>query len=122
MLTTIINAQRIGKQRVAVPHARFSLALAELMKEKGLVSAVRVQEGTRPKLVVTLAYDNSGKARIHGVKRLSTPGRRVYAGKQEIPFSKAVNGSVLVSTPQGLMDDAAARKQGLGGELVCEIW
>ena len=122
MLTTIINAQRVGKQRVALPYSRFKESLAELLKTKGLVGSVRVQDGPRPKLVVSLAYDDGGNARIQGAKRLSTPGRRVYVQHRDIPRSVSASGAVIISTPQGLMDDAAARKNGVGGELVCEIW
>jgi len=122
MLTTIINAQRVGKKRVALPHSRFRESLAEFFKVKGLVSAVRVQDGPLPKLIVTLTYDKAGLARIQGIKRLSKPGLRRYAPHQEIPRSINTAGTVIVSTSQGLMDDKAARKNGLGGELVCEVW
>lgn len=122
MLTTIINAQRVGKQRVALPYSKFKESLALVLKNKGLVSAVRVQEGTHAKLVITLAYENAKTPRISGVKRLSTPGRRLYAQRQAIPRPTTETGSIIVSTSQGLMDDAMARQQGVGGELVCEIW
>ena len=122
MLTAIINAQRVRKQRVALPYSKFREALAELFKTKGLVSAVRVQEGPLPKLIVTLTYSKAGQARISGVKRLSKPGLRVYAPHQSIPRSVNTAGSVIVSTSHGLMDDKAARQKGLGGELVCEVW
>lgn len=122
MLTTIINAQRVGKQRVALPYSKFKESLAELLQSKGLVAAVRVQEGPRAKLVVTLAYENETIPRISGVKRLSTPGRRLYVQREAIPRPLTESGSIIVSTSQGLMDDTAARRNGVGGELVCEIW
>lgn len=122
MLTMILNAQRVGKQRVAVPYSRFKEQLAGLLKEQGLLSAVRVQEGPRPKLVVTLAYDEAGHPRIRGVQRLSTPGQRYYVSSQEIPFSLIMSGMMIVSTPQGLMVGSQARRAGVGGELVCEVW
>lgn len=122
MLTTIINAQRVGKQRVALPYSKFKESLAQLLQSKGLVAAVRVQEGPRSKLVVTLAYQDETIPRISGVKRLSTPGRRLYAQQQDIPRPLTEAGSIIISTSQGLMDDATARRNGVGGELVCEIW
>lgn len=122
MLTTIINAQRVGKPRVAVPYSRFKEQLAKLLREQGLLAAVRVQEGPRAKLVLTLAYDEAGSARIKGVRRLSTPGQRYYVSSHKIPFSQVQSGMMIVSTPQGLMAGMQARRAGVGGELVCEVW
>ncbi|MEX2055071.1 MAG: 30S ribosomal protein S8, partial [Candidatus Andersenbacteria bacterium] len=93
-----------------------------LLHEKGLVAALRTQEGPQPKLVVTLAYSDDGDARIHGLKRLSRPGQRLYATKADIPYSLDGVGMVILSTSKGLMDDSKARQEGLGGELICEIW
>lgn len=122
MLTTIINAQRVGKARVAVPYSRYRERLAQLLQEKGLIAKVRVQEGSLSKLVLTLAYGDDKQPRISGVRRLSTPGQRRYVKHANIPYAFDSRGLIVLSTPGGLMDDAQARQQGLGGELVCEIW
>ncbi|MEX1997214.1 MAG: 30S ribosomal protein S8 [Candidatus Andersenbacteria bacterium] len=122
MLQTIINAQRVNKKRVAVPYSRFKESLARLLQEKGLLASLRVQEGARSQLILTLAYTEAGKARIHGLKRLSRPGQRLYVSAGDIPYSLDGLGVVVVSTSKGLMDDGRARKEGVGGELVCEIW
>jgi len=122
MLTSIINAQRVHKPRVAVPYSRFKESLARLLIDKELLAAARVQEGTRAKLVLTLKYGDADEPLISGIKRLSKPGQRVYARRGQIPYSFDGTGSVIISTPQGLMDDAQARKTGVGGELVCEVW
>lgn len=122
MLTSILNAQRVGKKRVVVPYSRFKVRLAELLRDKGLIATFRQEEGTSPALVLTLAYDEQGSARIHGLRRLSSPGQRQYVSRHEIPYSLDGVGMVVVSTPKGLMDDTRARKEGMGGELVCEIW
>lgn len=134
MLTSLINAQRVHKQRVAVPYSRFKQSLAQIFQDKGLISTWRVQEGPRPQLIMTLAYVNesstsaqgemsfSGRPAISGVRRLSRPGQRRYAQSARIPYATTGVGTIIVSTPQGLMDDAKARELGLGGELVCEIW
>lgn len=122
MLTTIINAQRVNKKRVLVPYSRFKESLARLLQEKGLIAAYRVQDGTIRKLIITLQYGTDGSARIHGLKRLSRPGQRLYAAKTEIPYSLDGIGMVVISTSQGLMDDRQARRDGVGGELICEIW
>lgn len=123
MLTSLLNAQRVGKTRVAVPYSRFKEQLANLLSDKGLVAAYRVQEGVKAQVILTLAYDEeSGRPRIQGVKRLSTPGRRQYAKHGHVPYPVQAQGAVVVSTPQGLMDDGQARRAGIGGELICEIW
>lgn len=122
MLTTIINAQRVQKARVAVPYSRFKQSLARTFKEKGWLADERVQEGPRSKLVLTLSYSEGGRPRIQGLKRLSTPGRRLYVHGSRIPYSRDGVGTIIISTPKGLLDDRQARKQGVGGELVCEVW
>lgn len=123
MLTSLLNAQRVRKDRVAVPYSRKREALGRLLQAKGLLANLRVQEGPQSKIIMTLLYDTvTLEARIHGVKRISSPGRRRYVKRNAIPYPFNSTGSFIVSTPQGLMDDKAARKQGLGGELVCEIW
>lgn len=122
MLVSIVNAQNVRKQRVAVQYSKAKENLAKLLKEKGLLSSVRVQDGVKARLVLTLAYDDGGLPKINGVKRLSKPGRRLYVKHRKVPYSWGGNGMMILSTPLGLMDDAKARKEGLGGELVCEIW
>ena len=81
-----------------------------------------MQDGPRSKLVLTLAYDEEGAPLIHGVRRLSRPGQRLYTPSDKIPYSLDGVGSVILSTSKGLMDDSKARKLGVGGELVCEVW
>ena len=122
MLTNILNAQRVGKARIVIPHSRFKESLALMLRAKGLVAKVAVQEGEKAALVVTLAYDDQGQPVISGIKRLSKPGRRLYARKSDIPYALAGSGAIILSTSHGLMDDIQARETGLGGELVCEIW
>lgn len=122
MLNTIINAQRVSKKRVMVPYSQFKESLATLLQEKGLIASYRIQEGPQSKLIISLAYEDDGSSRIHGLKRLSRPGQRLYVSKADIPYSLEGIGMVVVSTPKGLMDDRQARREGVGGELVCEIW
>lgn len=123
MLTALLNAQRVGKTRVAVPYSRFKEQLAALLHAKGLIATLRVQEGVRPHLIMTLAYEGQSRdPRLHGVRRLSTPGRRLYVGHKSVPHPVQVRGAIVLSTSQGLMDDGQARQIGIGGELICEIW
>jgi small subunit ribosomal protein S8 len=120
MLTSLVNAQHVGKERVAVPHSRFKEQLARLFQEKGIVSDVRVQAGPHAKLIITLAYD-AGQPRVRQVVRLSKPGRRLYVRSDQIPWGRKSVSTFILSTSQGLMDDKSARAAGLGGELVCEL-
>lgn len=122
MLTSLINAQRVGKKRVAVPYSSFKQNILAILQEKGFIGNVRVQESPRAKLVVSLAYDEQGMPRIRGVKRLSSPGSRKFARHTNIPFSHEGFGTIILSTPQGLMDEKKARGEHVGGELICVIW
>ncbi len=122
MLTTLVNGQRNGKQQVAVPYSKFKENLAKILQEKEMVANVRVQDGPRARIIVTLSYRANGQPVIQGVKRISTPGQRRYVRSSEIPYSFDGTGYMILSTPQGLMDDKEARKKGMGGEIVCEIW
>lgn len=123
MLTTIINAQRVGKPRVAVGYSHLKEALVRLLQTKGFIAAVRVQEGPQQQLIITLAYDEqSRQPRIAGLKRISTPGRRQYVQRDQVPYPLTDRGVIVLSTSQGLMDDRQARAAGVGGELVCEVY
>lgn len=122
MLTTLINAQRVGKRRVAIPYSSFTKELLEFLQQRGLVASVRVQEAPRAKLVVTLKYDEDNQPIIHGVRRLSKPGSRYYARARAIPYRYAKVGLIVLSTSRGLKDDRAARQEKVGGELICAIW
>ncbi|MBI1833698.1 MAG: 30S ribosomal protein S8 [Candidatus Andersenbacteria bacterium] len=122
MLTSLINAQRAQKKRVAVPYSRFKEALLATLQEQGFVSSVRTQDSPAAKLIVSLAYTEDGSPRLNGVKRLSTPGRRRYAGATQMPYNYTGFGKIIVSTSKGLMEADKAKKEKLGGELVCAIW
>lgn len=121
-LTIILNGQRVGKKRVAVPFSNFNKRLLEFMKAQKLIGDIRIQESPISKLIVSLGYTESGAPLIHGSRRISKPGRRVYAGAQFLPYSRQESGMIVVSTPEGLMDEKHARGKGIGGELICAIW
>lgn len=121
MLTAIRNAQMVNKERVAVPYSEFKAELAKFLQEQGLIIKTRVQDGEKKRLIITLAYEDK-RAVIQTVKRLSKPGNRKYVKSGELPFTGNRPGIYVVSTSSGLMNQDKARKKGLGGELVCEIW
>lgn len=121
-ITSLINAQRAGKKRTIVPFSKVTRELLTLLVQKGAISHIRVQDGPKATLVVTLAYQDNGSPRLRGVKRISKPGQRIYAGAARMPYSYDRIGFVVVSTSKGLMDEVQARRQHIGGELVCAIW
>lgn len=122
MLTRIRNAVLVNKSEVRLPNSNMKLRVATELKNAGYVKAVAVEKGTpRDTLVITINEDGEN-AVISEIVRLSKPGRRVYAGANEIPRVKNGRGIVLVSTSKGIMTDTAARKARLGGELICKVY
>lgn len=122
-LTALNNAARIRQPRVVVPASRFITDLARWLEQKGYVASVKeATHGTQSRLTVALAYQDDKRPKLHGARRISTPGRRRYASASRIPFVLDGVGLVVVSTSQGLKSDQEARREGLGGELICEVW
>lgn len=125
-LTRIRNAITARKANVEIPASRLKLRLAELLRDEGFVAGVteKRDEKTGPQgvIVVTLRYDGRNRCAIEGLRRLSRPGQRLYVGKDEIPKVRSGLGINVLTTSQGVMTDKAARKAGLGGELICEVW
>ncbi len=122
MLTSLLNAQRVGKKRAAVPYSEFKKSLLQFLQDKGMIGSFRLQDSPRPKLVVSLKYNEEEEPAIKGVKRYSKPGSRYYVGSEEIPYSYQGIGMIVVSTSAGLKSEKEARKEKLGGELICAIW
>lgn len=122
MLTRLRNAAAIRKEEVVLPHSRMKYDIVKILEKEGFVSGVeKIDAKPAPQLKVALKYDKDGSVFRH-VSRVSKPGRRVYAGKTELP--KVLNdlGIAIVSTSAGMMTNKEARKRGLGGEIVCEIY
>ncbi|QOL27213.1 30S ribosomal protein S8 [Thalassotalea sp. LPB0316] len=117
MFTRIRNGQAAAKTAVTMPSSKLKVAIANLLKEEGYISGVTVIEGPKPELSVELKY-HEGKEVIETIKRVSRPGLRVYKGSNELPQVLAGMGIAIVSTSKGLMTDRAARKAGLGGEIL----
>ena len=121
MLTRIRNASRALLPVVELPHSRMKESLAKILKTEGYVAEVSVDGNTIKKLKIKLKYQGK-KNVIEGLKRVSKPGLRKYVGAAEIP--RVVNGMgvSIVSTSEGVMTGAQAKKKNLGGELLCYIW
>lgn len=120
------NAARIGKKEVSAPYSAHLLAIAKKLKELGFLSEVETKikndDETKKSVVATLAYSQRGEAKLRGVKRLSTPGRRLYVSHAGAHTVKGGTGARIISSPQGVLSDAEARKAKVGGEELFEIW
>lgn len=122
MLTRIRNAVMVGKNEVRMPSSKLKVTVATELKKAGYLKDLKVEKAT-PRDELTITINGEGEnAAINEIVRLSKPGRRVYAGVEEIPQIKNGRGIVLVSTSKGIMTGHAARKARLGGELICKVY
>lgn len=123
MLTRIRNAQVARLEKVEMPASSILSALAEILKEEGYVQAVKAYNHKGNKqLRLILRYDDEGKPVIREIKRVSKPGRRVYANSDELPRVKSGYGMAIVSTSHGVMTDKRARAAHIGGEILCTVF
>jgi small subunit ribosomal protein S8 len=123
MLTRIRNAINARHQKVDIPASKLKLEIARILKEEGYVSNFKATEEDGHKILrVYLKYANNNEAVISQVNRVSRPGCRVYVRRTEIPRVLGGMGINILTTPRGVMTGRQARKQGLGGELLCEVW
>ncbi len=121
MLTRIRNAQAVRKSDVLVPFSKIKYSIAKILEAEGYVGAV--EESTHnghPALCIRLKYQRNRPV-IRSIKRVSTPGRRVYAKADQLPRVLSDMGVAILSTPNGLMTNKEARARKLGGEIICEI-
>lgn len=122
MLTRIRNASLVKKAEVALPSSKIKFAIAKILEKTGYLAGVdESATGTQRTLRLRLKYEN-GQAVVHQIRRVSTPGRRVYSGATELPRVLSGIGIAIISTPNGLMTNREARKRKLGGEVICEIF
>jgi small subunit ribosomal protein S8 len=123
MLTRIRNASLSRHDRAEMPHSKLKEHVATVLKAEGYLDDVRTSEGEGPKtLTLVLRYGRDRQSAIDGVRRVSTPGRRVYIRHDHIPRVCSGMGISILSTSRGVMTDREARKQRVGGELLCEVW
>ena len=123
MLTRIRNGTMARHDRVEMPHSQLKEHVAGVMKSEGYLDDVRVSEGDERKtLTVILRYGRDRQSAIDGLRRVSTPGRRVYVRHDRIGRVCSGMGISILSTSRGVMTDREARRQRVGGELLCEIW
>ena len=123
MLTRIRNGAGARKASVDVPWSRHKEAIAHVLVEEGyLAEAAMVREGQFRTLRLGLRYDQTRRSVISGIRRVSRPSLRVYVGSDEIPSVRRGLGVSILSTPKGILPDREARRQGVGGEVICQIW
>ena len=122
-LSRIRNALRVRHQKVDVPASKLKLEIARILKEEGYISNFKQTEEEGHKVLrVYLKYGSNNEAAISRLQRVSTPGARVYVGRHEIPRVLGGMGINILTTPRGVMTGRQARKEGVGGEVLCEIW
>jgi small subunit ribosomal protein S8 len=121
MLTRLRNASRALLPTVEIPHSRMKEGIARILKKEGYVADYSIESQPRKNLRLKLKY-NGRKGVIEGLRRVSKPGLRRYVGSTEVPRVLGGMGTAILSTPRGLMTGTEARKENVGGELVCYVW
>ena len=119
MLTRIRNANQMRNKEVAMPTSKMKVEIAKILDAEGFIEKYTVKDNT---LTLTLKYAGNKERVITGLKRISKPGLRVYAGADEIPSVLNGLGIAIISTPKGVMTDKLARKNNVGGEVIAYIW
>ena len=123
MLTRIRNANSQKHKSVDVPSSNMKKAIADILFKEGYIAAYEeISDNAQGVIRITLKYDEKGARVIDGLKRISKPGLRVYASKEELPQVLNGLGIALISTSKGIKTDKEARKEGLGGEVLAYIW
>ncbi|MCC6563472.1 30S ribosomal protein S8 [Patescibacteria group bacterium] len=121
-LTRLRNAQAAGHETTTVPGSKLKLAIAKILEREGFVGSVKESNvGPKKTIEVGLKYNEKEPA-IRAVKRVSTPGRRVYRGADELPNVLSGQGIAIISTSAGVMTNREARRRRLGGEILCEVY
>lgn len=123
MITRIRNANVVRHETVDIPASNIKRSIANIMLEEGFVKNVEeLMDGSVPVIRVTMKYGQNKERVITGLKRISKPGLRVYVGKEDIPKVLGGLGIAILSTSKGIVTDKQARREGLGGEVLCYVW
>lgn len=127
MLSRIRNSLLAGHPSTAMPHSNQKAAIAKILRDEGYIEDYEVFDLDKPTAAIQIKLKYWGKRRerrpvISNVERVSKPGRRIYVGKDEIPWVLSGMGIAILSTPQGVMTGQQARRQGIGGEVLCYVW
>jgi small subunit ribosomal protein S8 len=123
MLTRIRNATTVRHDRTDVPASKMKLEIAKILKQEGYIRTFKLlEEGPQGLIRIYLKYAEDGEPVIHGLRRVSTPGRRVYRAADDLPKVQNGLGVAVVSTNRGVLTDEQARGLRVGGEVLCEVW
>lgn len=123
MLTRMRNAIMAHQKTVVIPHSRMKAEIARILKEEGYIKDFEiVNQKPAPVLRLHLKYTQDKQPVLTGLKRVSSPGRRVYTGRADIPWVLSGVGIAILSTPKGIMTGQKARRLGVGGEILCYVW
>jgi small subunit ribosomal protein S8 len=124
LLTRIRNGLQARHDAVVVPRSKLKLEITKILKNEGFIEGYLdlPSEGPAGAIKLFLKYDGSRQGVIQGLQRVSTPSRRFYVGKDEIPRVRNGLGLAILTTPQGVLSDRAARTAGVGGEVICYVW
>jgi len=121
MLARIKNSQSRNYKKIDMPSSKFKAKIAEVLKNEGYIIDFKVISDSKPKLEIILKY-NSGNPVISSIERISKPGRRIFSSADSMPKINNGLGIAIVSTPKGVMTDIDARKQKIGGEIICKVF
>ena len=121
MLVRIKNSQMRNHKKVSLPSSKFKIKLAEVLKMEGYIIDYKITEDQKPILEINLKY-HSGNPVISSIERISKPGRRIFSSAESLPKINNGLGIAIVSTPKGVMTDIDARKQNIGGEIICKVF
>ncbi len=123
MLTRIRNATMVRHDRTDIPASKTKLEIAKILKQEGFIRTFKLlEEGPQGVIRIYLKYADDGEPAIHGLKRVSAPGRRVYRALDALPKVRSGLGVAIVSTSRGVVTDEQARDRRVGGEVLCEVW
>ena len=121
MLARIKNAQLRNHNKVLIPSSNFKAKIAEVLKLEGYIIDYKISDEKKPSIEINLKY-NSGNPVINSIERVSKPGRRIFSSASSLPKINNGLGIAIVSTPKGVMSDVNARKQKIGGEIICKVF
>jgi small subunit ribosomal protein S8 len=123
MLTRIRNAVAVQRKWVVVPASRLKKAVAQVLLDEGYIAGVEeVTDGRFPGIRIYLKYDSKDEPVLKSLERVSKPGCRIYVKRGDIPWVRSGFGTVIMSTPHGIVTGREARRLGVGGEVLCEVW
>jgi small subunit ribosomal protein S8 len=123
MLTRIRNANMAKLEKVDIPASKLKVELTKILKEKGFIKSFKVVRDRKQGMIrISMKYLEGQEKAITGLKRVSKPGRRIYADKTEIPMVMGGYGMAILTTSKGILTDDVCRREGVGGEVLCNIW